>query len=87
MKYVTAYAVPDTRDTARTSWTNLFRMSGCNWEVYTVCDYMVYYIQAINEGKIFEFYTYYGPNASRDNSVGIAIGYGLDGPGIESRWE
>jgi hypothetical protein len=23
---------------------------------------------------------------SRDSSVGIAIGYGLDGPGIESRW-
>jgi len=22
----------------------------------------------------------------RDNSVGIATGYGLDGPGIESRW-
>ena len=24
---------------------------------------------------------------SRDSSVGIAICYGLDGPGIESRWE
>ena len=23
----------------------------------------------------------------RDSSVGIATGYGLDGPGIESRWE
>ena len=23
----------------------------------------------------------------RDNSVGITIRYGLDGPGIESRWE
>jgi hypothetical protein len=23
---------------------------------------------------------------SRDSSVGIATGYGLDGPGIESRW-
>ena len=23
----------------------------------------------------------------RDSSVGIAIRYGLDGPGIESRWE
>jgi len=22
----------------------------------------------------------------RDSSVGIATGYGLDGPGIESRW-
>jgi len=25
--------------------------------------------------------------AGRDSSVGIATGYGLDGPGIESRWE
>jgi hypothetical protein len=23
----------------------------------------------------------------RDSSVGIATGYGLDGPGIESRWD
>ena len=23
----------------------------------------------------------------RDSSVGMATGYGLDGPGIESRWE
>ena len=23
----------------------------------------------------------------RDTSVGIVTGYGLDGPGIESRWE
>jgi hypothetical protein len=23
----------------------------------------------------------------RDSSVGIATGYGMDGPGIESRWE
>jgi hypothetical protein len=24
--------------------------------------------------------------AGRDSSIGIATGYGLDGPGIESRW-
>jgi hypothetical protein len=24
--------------------------------------------------------------AGRDSSVGIAIGYGMNGPGIESRW-
>jgi hypothetical protein len=23
---------------------------------------------------------------SRESSVGVAIGYGLDGPGIECRW-
>jgi hypothetical protein len=25
-------------------------------------------------------------DVGRDSSVGIATGYGLDGPGIESRW-
>jgi hypothetical protein len=25
-------------------------------------------------------------NVGRDSSVGIATGYGLDGPGIKSRW-
>jgi hypothetical protein len=29
------------------------------------------------------YITLYGPSSS----VGIATGYGLDGPGIESRWE
>ena len=27
------------------------------------------------------------PFVGRNSSVGIATGYGLDGPGIESRWE
>ena len=26
------------------------------------------------------------PRSGPDSSVGIATGYGLDGPGIESRW-
>ena len=26
------------------------------------------------------------PIVGRDSTVGIATGYGLDGPGIESRW-
>jgi len=30
--------------------------------------------------------TYYGKSVGRDSSVGIATRYGLDGPGIESRW-
>ena len=29
----------------------------------------------------------YTPCVGRDSSVGIATGYGLHGPGIESRWE
>ena len=41
-----------------------------------------------NFAYIFFFYNfhntyYFGPRSS----VGIATGYGLDGPGIESRWE
>ena len=29
----------------------------------------------------------HGSGVGRDSSVGIATRYGLDGPGIESRWE
>ena len=32
------------------------------------------------------FEKYHNKGVGRDNSVGIATGYGLDGPGIESRW-
>jgi hypothetical protein len=32
------------------------------------------------------FWGGYKLTMGRDNSVGIATGYGLDGPGIESRW-
>jgi len=34
-----------------------------------------------------EIFTSIPPNVGRDSSVGIATGYGLDGPGIESRCE
>jgi hypothetical protein len=34
------------------------------------------------ESFMFRFF-----ELGRDSSVGIATGYGLDGPGIESRWE
>ena len=30
--------------------------------------------------------SYFTVNVGRDSSVGIATRYGLDGPGIESRW-
>jgi hypothetical protein len=33
------------------------------------------------------FYTRTGLGVGLDSSFGIATGYGLDGPGIESRWE
>jgi hypothetical protein len=36
------------------------------------------------ERSIFEFYI--EKEGGRDSSVGIATRYGLDGPGIDSRW-
>jgi len=35
---------------------------------------------------IYKFEVDYGSFGSRDSSVGITTRYGLDGPGIESRW-
>jgi len=32
-------------------------------------------------------YEYFNSQVGRDSSVGIATRYGLDGQGIESRWE
>ena len=34
----------------------------------------------------FLYFSYYSDHVGRDSSVGIATRYGLDGPGIESRW-
>jgi hypothetical protein len=37
--------------------------------------------------RVERFYLqYYSFNGSRDSAVGIATRYGLEGPGIESRW-
>ena len=37
--------------------------------------------------RSFTYSTFKYSYVDRDSSVGIATGYGLDGPGIESRWE
>jgi hypothetical protein len=37
--------------------------------------------------QISQFNLNFTPTMITDSSVGIATGYGLDGPGIESRWE
>jgi len=37
-------------------------------------------------GRIGLFEKYHNKGVCRDSSVGIATRYGLDGPGIESRW-
>jgi hypothetical protein len=34
-----------------------------------------------------KFYDYLTENVGQDSSVGIATHYGLDGPGIETRWK
>ena len=36
--------------------------------------------------SVFEFIEFFWQNCGPGSSVGIATGYGLDGPGIESRW-
>ena len=36
--------------------------------------------------SVEEIYQSLGEPVGRDSSVGIATRYGLDGPGIESRW-
>jgi hypothetical protein len=46
-----------------------------NFHVYVFCDSL-----SVNLSL------YLVPQVDRDSSVGIATGYGLDGPGIESRW-
>jgi len=45
--------------------------------------YVIFYVHTVHiDCLMFIIYQHVG----RDCSVGIATGYGLDGPGIESRW-
>jgi hypothetical protein len=39
-----------------------------------------------NFGHIYIYIAYINASCGPGSSVGIATGYGLDGPGIESRW-
>ena len=48
-------------------------------------DYVTTYYMYILTGLIFKLSTYV--DCGSGSSVGIATGHGLDGPGIESRWE
>ena len=51
--------------------------------------YSVYYTQTHTHTHIYTLYIYVHTHIdcwSRDNSVGTATRYVLDGPGIESRW-
>jgi hypothetical protein len=57
---------------------------------YCVSVVVVYKIWWAQVGTLTDFATLIRHNTTkrwgRDSSVGIATGYGLDGPGIESRW-
>jgi hypothetical protein len=47
---------------------------------------MKYTVKAINSGKYIDIYNGYTWLSGPGSSIGIATGYGLDGPGIESRF-
>jgi hypothetical protein len=42
--------------------------------------------ELVETGKTGKMYRIHGMHVGQDSSGGIATGYGLDGPGIESRW-
>ena len=46
-----------------------------------------YFSCNVVEGALGTYWGYWTETGGRDSSVGIATCYGLDGPGIESRWE
>jgi hypothetical protein len=47
--------------------------------------HLVYCVRVMSVG-CYQGWSGTGVADSRDSTVGIATGYGLDGPGIESRW-
>ena len=53
----------------------LFRLTGCSLPPPSV-------LEDLNQHYYYYYYYYGGPGSV----VGIATAYGLDGPGIESRW-
>jgi hypothetical protein len=48
--------------------------------------YIPGFLRKVYEFVYFIFVQHSAYYRGRDSSVGIATGYGLDGPGIESRW-
>jgi len=50
-----------------------------------VCQQPAYVCVTANMGE-FYYYCYLAPECGPGSSVGIATGYGLDGPRIESQW-
>ena len=53
------------------------------WRMNTLLDIVQFSHTLTVNCLIFPYITVHGPGSS----VGITTGYGLDGPGIESRWE
>jgi hypothetical protein len=52
---------------------------------YFLNDFEMVPVAPIITGYYYYYYYYYY-YVGRDSSVGIATGYGLDGPGIKARW-
>ena len=54
--------------------------------LFVIVQYSSYAFFLISLSEDDLSFTFHKQNVGRDNSVGIATAYGLDGPGIQSRW-
>jgi len=54
--------------------------------LFAIVQYSSYAFFFISLSEDDVYFAFHKQNACRDNSVGIATAYGLDGPGIQSRW-
>jgi hypothetical protein len=62
-------------------------LNSCTLAFYDKYEVMYIYFPTKNIYIYIYIYSYsYIGSSGRGSSVGIATGYGLDGPGIESRW-
>ena len=77
-KYVELSTITSSRHLYNSKFYNTYILSYCTNKKRLWC--------RITKQKNVSFYLRYGFNWDRDSSVGIAIRYSLDGPGIESRW-
>jgi hypothetical protein len=54
--------------------------------LFAIVQYRSYAFLLISLSEDDLSFAFHKQNVDRDNSVGIATAYGLDGPGIQSRW-
>jgi hypothetical protein len=83
------------RDRHQASQTNMEK-KGWQWRLRGKISFCIQYVNIFiilkiiskeNKGVLLSYHTVHRFWEGRDNSVTIVNGYGLDGPGIESRWE